>query len=58
VARETEELFHERITFSAGITSYGLCGFNNKDTFIRADELLYKAKIDKNMVVMIDDTTK
>lgn len=51
----TQHELKEPVSFSAGITAYELCKFNNEDTFTRADELLYEAKTDKDTIVVVDD---
>lgn len=51
----SEALINQRVQFSGGMTAYSFCHFNNDETFERADELLYEAKADKNIVIKIDD---
>jgi len=52
---KTEEKINERVSFSAGITAYEMCQYNNEDTFTRADKLLYQAKENRSTVVVVDD---
>ncbi|AIG65773.1 diguanylate cyclase [Weissella tructae] len=51
----TADIIHQRVSFSGGMTAYSFCDFNNEATFERADQLLYKAKADKNIVIKVDD---
>lgn len=50
----SEHAINERVSFSGGLTAYSLCEFCDKETFARADELLYKAKKDTNIVLLSD----